>query len=330
MARDIKNTAYNVRLDIVNDPSGLKNEQGSMYYYNGQVYYFDGTNPASALLDSGNVVSADAVNHSSTQWSTTPLAPTTLLDGGIANGLTFFTNADKVAGGTTSYDEYNINYGLSIFLSGTSGTANVSFDGGATNYLMTFNTDLYTTAVDFEATHGDTLRALNIRPFVLGSGADGRIRFCASEANLNAMTITTVTGDLNGSIANEFTGSLTASPDHILVPYTGKAFEGQRLHHNFRVNFTIVPSGGATQTLALSLRRYSNDTVIGSEILIFRTADEGAQQFNFISYTNGATDPFVLGGFYFALRNNSGVDVDIAAAPVGILVQNYYQKPTLF
>ena len=50
MARDIKNTAYNVRLDIVNDPSGLKNEQGSMYYYNGQVYYFDGINPASALL----------------------------------------------------------------------------------------------------------------------------------------------------------------------------------------------------------------------------------------------------------------------------------------
>ena len=63
MARDIKNTAYNVRLDIVNDPSGLKNEEGSMYYYNGKVYYFDGTNPASELLDSGSVVTTDAVNH---------------------------------------------------------------------------------------------------------------------------------------------------------------------------------------------------------------------------------------------------------------------------
>ena len=230
MARDIKNTAYNVRLDLVNDPSTIKNEEGAMYFYNGKVYFLDGTNPASALLDSGSVVTTDAVNFSSTQWSNTPIAPTTLLDGQIANGFTFFTNADKVASGTTSYDELSI----------------------------------------------------------AGSG------------------------------------------DHVVIPYVGTAYEGQRLQHNIRVNFSIVPSGGSTQTLALSLRRFADDSIIGSEILVFRTADEGAQQFNFITYTAGASDPFVTGGFYFALRNNSGVDIDIAAANVGILIQTYYQKPTMF
>ena len=230
MARDIKNTAYNVRLDLVNDPSAIKNEKGAMYFYDGKVYYLDGTNPAAQLLDSGNVVSSDAVNFGSTQWSMDLAAPQALLNGEVANGFTFFTNADKVASGTTSYDELSI----------------------------------------------------------AGSG------------------------------------------DHVVIPYVGTAYEGQRLQHNIRVNFSITPSGGATQTLALSLRRFSDDSIIGSELLVFRTADEGAQQFNFITYTAGASDPFVTGGFYFALRNDSGTSIDIAAANVGILIQTYYQKPTTF
>jgi hypothetical protein len=140
MARDIKNTAYNVRLDLVNDPSVIKNEKGAMYFYDGKVYYLDGTNPAAQLLDTGNVVSSDAVNFGSTQWSNTPVAPTTLLDGQTANGFTFFTNADKVANGTTSYDEYNIAFGIDLTLTGTSGTANISVAG--VDYLATFNTSL--------------------------------------------------------------------------------------------------------------------------------------------------------------------------------------------
>ena len=229
MARDIKNTAYNVRLDLVNDPSVIKNEEGAMYFYDGKVYYLDGTNPAAQLLDSGSVVTTDAVNFGSTQWSMTLASPQTLLNGEVANGFTFFTNADKVASGTTSYDELSI----------------------------------------------------------AGSG------------------------------------------DHVVIPYVGTAYEGQRLQHNIRVNFSITPSGGSTQTLALSLRRFADDSIIGSELLVFRTADEGAQQFNFITYTAGASDPFVTGGFYFALRNDSGASVDIEGS-IGILIQTYYQKPTLF
>jgi len=269
----------------------------------------------------------ESVNFGSTQWSKTIVSPVSLLDGTIANGCTFFTNADKSASGTTTYDEFNIAYGLSITLTGTSGTANVSFDGGVTNYLATFNTSLYQTAVDFVSTHETALNTAGIRIFALGSGADGRLRFCSSEATLNAMTITNVTTDLSGTIANEFTGDVTAQPDHILVPYVGTAYEGQRIHHNFRVNFGIVT--GSSQTLGLSLRRYENDSIIGSELQVNRTQDVEGIQSNFISYTAGASDPFVLGGFYFALRNDSGVVIEITSG-IGILIQNYYQKLTQF
>jgi hypothetical protein len=47
------------------------------------------------------------------------------------------------------------------------------------------------------------------------------------------------------------------------------------------------------------------------------------------AYTAGALDPFVTGGFYFALRNNSGANINIESN-VGILITTYYQKPTDF
>jgi hypothetical protein len=227
MARDIKNTSYNVRLDLVNDPSTIKNEEGAMYFYNGKVYYLDGTNPAAQLLDSGNVVTTDAVNFGSTQWSMTLVAPQELANGDIANGFTFFTNADKVASGTTSYDELSI----------------------------------------------------------AGSG------------------------------------------DHVVIPYVGTAYEGQRLQHNIRVNFGIVT--GSAQTLGLSLRRFADNSIIGSEIKVTRDQDISGNQFNFVTYTAGASDPFVTGGFYFALRNDSGTAIEIEGS-IGILIQTYYQKPTIF
>ena len=227
MARDIKNTAYNVRLDLVNDPSTIKNEEGAMYFYNGKVYYLDGTNPASELLDSGSVVTTDAVNFGSTQWSMTLGAPQELANGDIANGFTFFTNADKVASGTTSYDELSI----------------------------------------------------------AGSG------------------------------------------DHVVIPYVGTAYDGQRLQHNIRVNFGIVT--GSAQTLGLSLRRFADNSIIGSEIKVTRDQDVSGNQFNFITYTAGASDPFVTGGFYFALRNDSGSAIEIEGS-IGILIQTYYQKPITF
>ena len=60
-----------------------------------------------------------------------------------------------------------------------------------------------------------------------------------------------------------------------------------------------------------------------------RSPDVAGIQQTFISYTAGASDPFVTGGFYFALRNESGANITIEGS-VGILLQNYFQIPIKF
>ncbi len=288
-----------------------------------------------AVITSDGGVSPDSVTWervytvASSQWNTT--APTTTLPGGggLANGFTFFDETtDKSTSGTTSYDEYVLSYGISITLSGTSGTANINVDG--TDYLATFNTDLFTTADDWVNTNQATLNALGIQVFALGSGADGRIRFGAtSNTILNAITITNVTTDLSGTLANEFTGNSTADYDHVVIPYSGKPYENLRLQHYMRVNFNI--DNGNENYCKLQLRRWQNDSVIGSDIPVRRyTAAQGitGQQHVFETYTNSPTDAFVTGGFYFALENDQN-SIDVSGA-AGILIQTTYERPLVF
>lgn len=262
-------------------------------------------------------------NFDSTQWSQTA-SSVPLANGGVANGMTFFTNDDKVSGGTTSdWNEYDISYGIDLTLNGTSGTANINILG--TDYLATFNTSLAQTAEDWVDTYKATLNALNINP-LYKAGTD-YIRFCASEAALTGLTITNVTGDLDGTTLNPFTGVDAPAPDHILVPYVGKPYEGMRLRHQFRVNFGIET--GNIQTLELTLNRYQDDSVIGSDIKVQRDPDVEGQQHVFVTYTANEDDPFVTGGFYFALTNNSGVSVNINGN-VGIYVTTDYESPIVY
>jgi hypothetical protein len=255
---------------------------------------------------------------SSTQWSKTLAAPVNLPDGTIANGFTFLSDAtDRVANGCTAYNEFFISSTRRLNLTGTSGTANVNV--GGTDYLMTFTLSLAATAVNFVATYEATIFAAH---GVRIAASPGGIKFGhLSVAVLNAITITNVTPNLSGT----FTATVG---DHVVIPYTNTVYNGQRLQHNFRVNFGLAI--GSTQTLALSLRRWVDDSIIGSEIPIFRNADVSGHQENFISYTAGATDPFVLGGFYFALRNDSGTSIMDVEGNVGILIQNYFQNPINF
>ena len=260
-------------------------------------------------------------NFASTQWGTTA-ASVPLLNGTIANGMTFFTSANKVASGITTWDEYDINFGIDLTFTGTSGTAGVEVVAFA--FLATFNTDLATTASDFVTLNKAGFLALGV---ILLYNGGATIRLCSTEANCNSLTIANVSGDLSGTRINSFTGVDAAAPDHILVPYVGQAYEGQRLQHKFRVNFGIAT--GNTQTLALSLRRFEDDSVIGSEMKVTRDPDVEGNQFNFLTYTAGPTDPFVNGGFYFALRNDSGVTVNINGS-VGIYIETSYQLSTTF
>lgn len=252
-------------------------------------------------------------------------APVPLGSGAVANGCTFFTAADLVANGSTSYYEIELQYGITITLSGTSGSANINVNG--VDYLATFTTDLFNTAQQWVVANQTTLNALGIRVFALGSGADGRIRFGASTNTiLNAITITNVTTNLSGTIANEFTGSPSASLDHFIVPYIGTAIENQRLLHTIRANFNIAT--GSNEFAELGLFRFQNDTLIGSTIQIVRNNDTTGQQVVLETYTGSSGDAFVTGGFYIALNNTSPSTLNFIGAS-GLLLQTVFQRPTI-
>jgi len=373
-----------------------------------QVFYKDANGGVYGAYVGGTSGNTDTYNVSSTQWNKTLPAPVPLPNGQIANGFTFFTNADKslptvgavtlgsVVGtgyttalgvattggtgsgllldivatggdvtaisindpgsgytdgdtvtitqgggasddetvtltvnnaGTTPYDEYSIAFGLSIILdvANTSGTANINILG--VDYPITFITDNFTSAEAFVTANTATLNALNVRLFALGSGTDGRIRFCAPEATLNGITITNTSGDITGILQNEFTGTSTAVGDHLLVPYAGKPYFGKRILHTIRANFNIQT--GSVQYAELGLYRYANDTRIGSAIIIQRNPDVTGALVVIETYTASATDSFVIGGFYLGLVNNSGVTLNFESS-AGILIQNIFDSETSF
>lgn len=300
-----------------------------------KVYRKDDTGYIYAAADSiGDGI--DVYNNASTQWGTTVPAPVTLPDGNIANGFTFFVEADKDPDGTTSYDEYFLHHSMTVTVVGGAGGDVLTVVINGVNYTEPFATDQFTTASNWVTTHYATLRALTprITPHALGSGADGRIRICSVFSNaaiLDAITASG-TGTLAPTVGSEFNGGVgTASiADHIMIPKDlNKPYRDIRLHHTIRVNFSLVGSGTARFT-GLSLRRMQNDTTVGSEIRVETNNIVQGNQYVFETYTNSLTDPFVTGGFYFALRNNSGSDVDIAAGSVGILIQTSYQRAVSF
>lgn len=284
--------------------------------YDNTVSLLAATN-VQAAIDEIVADKTESYNYSQSQWSKTLLAPVPLNNGQTANGFTFFSDlTDRVENGCTSYNEFLISFTRKLTLSGNNGTANINI--GGVNYLATYNTSLTQTAADFVSTNRASIKsATGIK--IASVGAEIRFGY-TSTTSLNLITITNVSGALNGTF-------IASIGDHILIPYIGEPYEGYRINHNFRVNFDIAI--GTAQTLALSLRRWTDDSVIGSEIPINRSPDVAGNQENFVSYTSGANDPFVTGGFYFALRNNSGSNVSFEGT-VGILIQNYFQIPTKF
>jgi hypothetical protein len=290
------------------------------------TFFFDKTEKIVYYKDSNSMVglpynpTIDNYLFSSSQWSVTAPA-TPLPSGASANGWNFFTDgANKVTAGTTAYDEYFIYAGRFLTLTGTSGTANINILG--VNYGATFSTNLSITAATFVAVHGATLNALGIQVFANA----GILRFgkqsdlAGGSVDLSAITITTTSGTLSGTFN-------TTTNDHLVIPYSGKPYFGLRLNHVIRVNFNI--NTGAIQYGELSLRRWADDSQIGSAILVQRNTQVTGQQYVFISYTASSLDPFVTGGFYFQLTNQDASTWTISGA-AGILIESVYQKPLNF
>jgi hypothetical protein len=116
----------------------------------------------------------------------------------------------------------------------------------------------------------------------------------------------------------------TIADSKILVPWAGVV-----LHHSIRLSFTI--KNGGVETGTVRLRRSSDNSVIGAPVMFNRNADDGSNQIIFNAYTSSATDPFVTGGFYIAINNNSGVRLDLEAnKPISVYIATFYASPRTF
>lgn len=92
-----------------------------------------------------------------------------------------------------TYDSVNSTNTVSV--TGTLGTANITI--GGVDYLATFNTDLATTATDFVTTHASAI--LTATGAVLTSTGD-ILTVEGVTAELPTLTVTNLTGDLDGTI----------------------------------------------------------------------------------------------------------------------------------
>jgi hypothetical protein len=62
-----------------------------------------------------------------------------------------------------------------------------------------------------------------------------------------------------------------------------------------------------------------------------RNADNGSNQVIFNAYTSSATDPFVTGGFYITLNNDSGANLNLEAnTQIGVYIVTSYASPRTF
>jgi hypothetical protein len=267
----------------------------------------------------------DNILLSSSQWSRSGIPATSLAAGALANGFTFFTDAlNKVALGTTSYNEYFIKFTRQFNLTGTTGSGFFTINGN--NYPITFNTSLNQTALDFYTANATTIFStesvqVGYSDSTTPGGFVAGVKFGDETTTiLDAITFTNTAGTLNGT----FVASIG---DHLVVPYIGEPYENLRIHHLIRVNFQIAI--GTFQTYELSLRRWFNNSQISASIQIARSDDTEGNQLTITSYTASALDPFVTGGFYVALYNGSTVAVTIQGT-AGILLQNTFQKPVNF
>lgn len=132
---------------------------------------------------------------------------------------------------------------------------------------------------------------------------------------LNLLTLIT---DAN-KLANGTDGGiheLGITTDKILT-----SWKGVRMTHHIRVLLTIAT--GTDQHYNLTIRRYADNSIVSST-KISRDADTGVVGVDFLTYTYGALDPFVTGGFYIQLDNNSGASVDLEDK-INLLIITYFK-----
>lgn len=136
----------------------------------------------------------------------------------------------------------------------------------------------------------------------------------ANAASLNLFTlITDANKSANGTDGGVY--ELSVATDKILTKW-----KGAKQTHHIRISGTIVT--GSDQHYLLTLRRFSDNNVLGV-VQLNRNADTGLFTADFLTYTYSDSDPFVTGGFYIQIDNNSGASVDISTS-INLLIVTYF------
>jgi hypothetical protein len=114
---------------------------------------------------------------------------------------------------STEYPLSTENSSRTATLVGTSGTSNITV--GGVNYLVTFTTNLNTSATNFVTSHAAALLALGITV----TANTGVLTFVAETATFPTITQSTVSGDLRSTLGALTAVATTGSPLVDLVSY---------------------------------------------------------------------------------------------------------------
>lgn len=305
-------------------------------------------------LSTDEWIDAPVSNFGTTQYSKDNLVATDFEAGFTLNGCTFFTDADKSASGTLAGGEITLAYGIDFRATRLANNQDLVIKvitinpPTNVNYATPDQGNAFDTMQLWVTNHKLNLANRGVSVFwnPNANGGLGAIRFCSDEVVLNSIVLV-VTGTPTGWSAvrvNPFTKftaagveSTTAVQDHFLIPYVGQPYENQHIQHRFRVNFNLDYDDKDASNCALGLYRYEDDSLVASEITLERRKEEKGstiilgQQHVFVTFTAGSTDPFVQGGFYFAIRNPpANPTAIIEVGNVGILLQSSYQQPVRF
>ena len=139
----------------------------------------------------------------------------------------------------------------------------------------------------------------------------------------NGLNLLTLISDANlNSATSDVTGRLSIAGNFIKTDWVG----GKMIH---TVRLSLEIKTGGQQHYQVNLKRQADNSIVSS-YTIERNQDEPAQTIEFTTRTLSATDPYVTGGFYIELVNNSGQSCTVEEGMQLVIISNYqYLKPVV-
>ena len=135
----------------------------------------------------------------------------------------------------------------------------------------------------------------------------------ANGATLNLLTAVTEANKVNAN-TDAF------DPLSIIASGIKTVWRGARIAHLVRLTFNIAT--GNAQYYRLDLKRSADNSVVAS-IVVQRNQAYTTQTIELVTRTLSATDPFVTGGFYLSLTNDSGVSATLNGEMQLVIISNY-------